>query len=88
MYHNKKHDDYESISSINPLYLIIAKADGYMKESNWNKYLVFTSTNGIKNISKIYKTLGWSQTPYWGNKLRLKRWVWKRFHEKQIWFRW
>ena len=33
-------DDYESINSVNPLYLIIGKADGYIKENNGNKYLV------------------------------------------------
>ena len=29
------------IHCVNPLYLIIAKADGYIKESNGNKCLVF-----------------------------------------------
>ena len=53
----KKHDDYGSINSVNPLYLIIGKSDGYIKENNGSKYLVFTSTDGNKNV-KIYKTLG------------------------------
>ena len=37
---NKTIDDYESINSVNPLYLIIGKVDGYIKENNGNKYLV------------------------------------------------
>ena len=32
IHHNKKLNDYESIHSINPLYLIISKADGRIKE--------------------------------------------------------
>ena len=51
-----KHDDYGSINSVNPLYLIIGKSDGYIKENNWGKYLVFTSTDGNKNVlSKFTK---------------------------------
>ena len=40
----KKIDDYENIYSINPLYLIIEHAGGYIKEKGVNKYLVFDST--------------------------------------------
>ena len=54
----KKIDDYESINCKNPLYLIVGKADGYMEENNGNNYLDFTSTDGNKKISKVYKTLG------------------------------
>ena len=46
----KKIDDYENINSVNPSYLIIIKADGYIEENNGNKYLVFTSTDGNKNV--------------------------------------
>ena len=35
----------QKIYSVNPLYFIIAKADGLIEESNGNKYLVFASTN-------------------------------------------
>ena len=48
--------DYESIHSLNHLYLIIDKVNGYIEESNGNKYLVFAaidkkkSINGIKNL--------------------------------------
>ena len=41
----KKIDDYENIYSINPLYLIIDHASGYIEEKEMNKYLVFDSTN-------------------------------------------
>ena len=41
----KKIDDCENIYSVNPLYLITGKVDGYiMEESNGSKYLVFDST--------------------------------------------
>ena len=41
----KKIDDYESIYSLNPLYLIIAHASGYIEEKSAKKYLVFGSTD-------------------------------------------
>ena len=31
-------NDYEDIYNVNPLYLIIGKADGYIEENNRNKY--------------------------------------------------
>ena len=34
-------DDYININIVNPLYLIIGKADGYIEENNENKYLIF-----------------------------------------------
>ena len=37
-------------SIINPLYLIIGKAKGYIKESNGNKNLVFNFTDGNKKV--------------------------------------
>ena len=36
----KKLDDYETIDNVNPLYLIIGKADGYIEENN-GKYIQF-----------------------------------------------
>ena len=39
----KKIDDYESISSVNLLYLLINPASGYIEEKNGNKYLIFDS---------------------------------------------
>ena len=46
----KKIDDYENIYSVNPLYLIIAHANGYIEEKGVNKYLVFDSTDENKEL--------------------------------------
>ena len=46
----KEIDDYENINSVNPLYLIIGKWDGYIEESNGNKYLDFTSTDANEKV--------------------------------------
>ena len=40
----KKIDDYENIYSLNPLYLTISHASGYIEEKKVNKYLIFNST--------------------------------------------
>ena len=37
----EKIDDYESIYSVNPLYLQVNLANGYIEEKNGNKYLIF-----------------------------------------------
>ena len=37
----KSISDYESINSVNPLYLIIGDIDGYIEENNGNTYLTF-----------------------------------------------
>ena len=44
----KKIDDYESIYSINFLYLRINHASGYIEEKNGNKYLIFESVDENK----------------------------------------
>ena len=41
----KKIYDYENISRVNPLYLIIGKVDGSIKGNTKNSYLVFDSTD-------------------------------------------
>ena len=48
----KKIDDYENIYSVNPLYLTIAHASGYIEEKGVNKYLVFNSTDKNKELLK------------------------------------
>ena len=50
----KKIDDYESIYSVNPLYLRINHASGYIKEKNGNKYLIFDSVDENKEVLKKY----------------------------------
>ena len=46
----KNDDDYKSINSVYPLYLIIGKVNEYIEKSNENKYLFFTSTDGNKEV--------------------------------------
>ena len=50
----KKIDDYESIYSVNPLYLRIDHANGYFEEKNGNKYLIFDSIDENKQLLKKY----------------------------------
>ena len=49
--------DYESIYSVNPLYLIIGEVNRYIEENNGNKYLVFASTNKNKEVLEKYTEL-------------------------------
>ena len=53
----KKIGDYENIYSVNPLYLIIGKVYGHIKENNETKYLVFYSTDENKEVLKKYTEL-------------------------------
>ena len=46
--------DYVKINSVNPLYLIIGKADRYIKEVNGNKYLIFASRDKSKEVLTKY----------------------------------
>ena len=48
----KKIDDYDSIYSVNHLYLIIAHASGYIEKKGANKYLVFDYTYENKELLK------------------------------------
>ena len=48
----KKIDDYESINSVNPLYLIIVHASEYIEEKGVNKYLVFDFIDENKELLK------------------------------------
>ena len=45
-------DGCEIIYSVNPLYLIIAHANGYIEEKGVNNYLVFDSTDENKELLK------------------------------------
>ena len=55
----KKIDDYGSIYSVNPLYLQVNHANGYIKEKNGNKYLIFDTTDENKELLKKYSVV-WS----------------------------
>ena len=48
----KKIDDCENIYSVNPLYLLINHASGYIDEECANKYLIFNSTDKNKELLK------------------------------------
>ena len=51
----KKIGDCENIHSVNPLYLLVNHASGYIEEKNGNKYLIFDdSANENKGSLKIY----------------------------------
>ena len=50
----KKVDDYESIYSVNPLYLRVDHAIGKKKKKNGNKCLIFDSVDKNKELLKKY----------------------------------
>ena len=54
----KKIDDYESIYSVNPSYLRIGHASGYVEEKNGNKYLIFDSVDENKEVLKNMQMFG------------------------------
>ena len=54
----KKTDDCENIYSVNPLYLPISHANGYIEEKGVNKYLIFDSTDENKDLVKNTMTFG------------------------------
>ena len=60
----KKIDDYESIYSVNPLYLRIDHASRYIEEKNGNKFLMFDSADENKDVLK--------KTMMFGMELRIK----------------
>ena len=43
-----------NINSVNPLYLGVTYANGYIEEKGANKYLVFNSTDENKELLKNY----------------------------------
>ena len=48
----KEFDDCENIYSVNPLYLSVNPARGYIEEKNGNKYLTFDYTDENKDLFK------------------------------------
>ena len=55
-----KDSKYVKTDSVNYLYLIINKVNGYFEEINGNKYLTLVPTNESKEIIKKYEEL-WSK---------------------------
>ena len=49
----KKIDDCKNIYSLNPLYLLINHANGYIEEKRVNKYLIFDYADENKELLKI-----------------------------------
>ena len=52
-----KDSKYVKINSVNPLYLMINRINGYFEEINRNKYLTLVPTNEIKEKIKKYGEL-------------------------------
>ena len=50
----KEIDDFESIYSVNPLYLRINQASGHIEEKNGSKYLALDSVDENKVLLKKY----------------------------------
>ena len=48
----KEIDDYESIYSVNPLYLPVNLPNSCIEEKNGNKYLIFDTTDENKELQK------------------------------------
>ena len=53
----KKIDNCQNINSVNPLYLGITHANGYIEEKGMDKYLVFDSTDKNKELLKKYNVV-------------------------------
>ena len=50
----KKINDCENFYSVNPLYLLVNYANGYIDEKGVNKYVIFDSTDKNKELLKKY----------------------------------
>ena len=48
---------YAKVNSVNPLYLIIDRIDGYIEKRNGNKYLILVATDESKDTLKKYEEL-------------------------------
>ena len=65
----KKTNDCENIYSVNPLYLLVNYANGYIDEKGVNKYLTFDSTDKNKELLKKYNDV-WNRIRDKINELR------------------
>ena len=50
-----KDSQHAKINSVNPLYLMFNRMNGYLKEINVNKYLILVPTNETKDKIKTYE---------------------------------
>ena len=51
-------DDCEKMYSVNPLYLLIDHASGYIEEKNGNRYLSSDSVDKNKEVLKKFRDVG------------------------------
>ena len=78
----KTFGDCININNVNPLYLRITHADGYIEEINGNKYLIFDSTDGNKKLLKNYNDVfNGIRDQNQNNKWWQRKWLRKRLHE-------
>ena len=68
----EKIDDYKNIYSVNPLYVIIDHASGYIEEKGVNKYLVFDSRDENKKLLKKYKKISDDECDYEKDYMKIK----------------
>ena len=54
---HKKNSDCKNINSVDPLYLGITHANGYIEDKDMNKYLIFDSTDENKELLKNYNNV-------------------------------
>ena len=52
-----KNFSYVNVNSVNPLYIIVNKIDGYIEETNANKYITLVSTDKNEDTLKKYTEL-------------------------------
>ena len=62
-YITMKDSDYVKINNVNSSYMIIDNVDGYIEESNGNKYLILVSTVKNKEVLTKYTEL-WDTIKY------------------------
>ena len=63
----QKKDQYR-INSVNPLYLLAHRIDGFIEEKEGSKYLNIASTNSSSEVLKKYEKV-WSGIKNWIEKI-------------------
>ena len=76
-----KIDDCENIYSVNPLYLLVNHANGYIEEKGVSKYLIFDSADEnrdlLKNIVMFGMELGTKSRKWVAVSMIMKAITWK-----------
>ena len=78
------------VYSVNPLYLIFNKKNGYFNwlKTNGNEYLTLVPTNKSKEKITKYEEIGSIMRNFIKLVTKKIRWLWWKIDENQIWFRW